>query len=83
MLFRSNYSVHKNEIIKDIAKSYNIFLHYVPPTMTATNQPLDVKINGPVKAIGKQLAKEIFLEDPFSTPTLIDSINCLISSVKK
>ena len=78
-----HYSVHKNDIINDVAKSLNIKLIYVPPNSTSIHQPLDVKINGPVKSIGKYLSKELFLEDPFSTPTLLNSVETLIKSVKK
>ena len=61
----------------------NIILEFIPAYTTSNYQPLDVKINGPIKAIGKNIAKELFLEDPFSTPTLSSSIKCLIEAKKK
>lgn len=82
-LILDNYSVHKKDIIIDVAGSLNIKLIFVPPNMTPVHQPLDVKINGPVKSIGKYLSKELFLEEPFSTPSLCDSILMLIESIKR
>ena len=71
-----NYSVHKMESVISYAKNLNIILEFIPAYTTSNYQPLDVKINGPIKAIGKNIAKELFLEDPFSTPTLSSSIKC-------
>jgi hypothetical protein len=82
-LILDEYSVHTNEIIKEEANKLNIKLIYVPPGRTATNQPLDVSINGAIKSIGKKIAKEIFIIDPFSVPTLSESIKSLIESKNK
>ena len=78
-----NYSVHKMETVANFAKNLNIELIFIPAYTTPIHQPLDVKINGPIKAIGKKIAKEIFLENPFTTPTLSSSMNCLIEAKDK
>jgi hypothetical protein len=83
VLILDQYSVHTDEIIKKEAAKLNIKLIYVPVGKTSTNQPLDVCINGPIKSIGKKLSKEVFLADPFSTPTIADSIKSLILSIKE
>jgi DDE superfamily endonuclease/Tc5 transposase-like DNA-binding protein len=79
-LILDKYSVHTNTIIKDVAHKLNINLIYVPSGKTATNQPLDVNINGPIKSIGKKIAKEMYISNPFATPTISDSIKSLIES---
>ena len=83
IIFLDNYSVHTMESINNYAKNLNIIFEFIPAYTTSKYQPLDVKINGPIKAIGKNIAKELFLENPFSTPTLCSSINCLIEAKDK
>ena len=60
-----------------------IRLIYVPVGKTAIHQPLDVGINGPIKAIAKGIIKEILLEDPFKMLSLEDAIKALISAIPK
>lgn len=83
ILIVDKYSVHTNENIKKEANKLNIVLIYIPSGRTATHQPLDVLINGAIKSIGKKIEKEIFIIDPFSVPTLANSINSLIESKNK
>jgi hypothetical protein len=83
ILILDKYSVHIHDNIKKKAELLNIILIYIPSGCTSTNQPLDVCINGPIKSIGKKLAKNIYINDPFATPTLQDSITSLIESKNK
>ena len=80
LLILDEFTVHKNDIVKKEAKRLNIQLLYVPPGKTATNQPLDVSINGAFKSIGRRLEKEIFLSNPFGFPTIADAIKCMIEA---
>ena len=82
LLILDEFSVHLNDIVKEIAKKLNIKLLYVPPGKTSTNQPLDVSINGALKSIGKRLEKEIFLSNPLGAPTIAAAIKCLIEAKK-
>ena len=83
VLILDTYSVHCCDIVKATAKRLNIELIYVPPGKTSTNQPLDVCINGPIKSIGKGIAKELFIMDPFAKPSLNSSIEGLIEAKSK
>lgn len=76
------YSVHRVDFIKIQASIFNIQLIYVPQGKTSKHQPLDVKINGPIKTIGKKITKEIYLTDPFSKIDISDSVDSLIESFK-
>jgi hypothetical protein len=83
VLILDEYSVHTDLDVKNEAVKMNIKLIYVPAGKTATNQPLDVLINGAIKSIGKKITKEIFIDDPFATPTIADSIETLIEAKNK
>lgn len=83
LLILDCWKIHTESLIKQLAEKLNIKLLYVPVGMTSTNQPLDVSINGTIKGIGKHISREIFLTDPFSVPTIKDSIKTLIESIKK
>lgn len=83
VLILDTYSVHCCESIRETAKKLNIELIYVPPGKTSTNQPLDVCINGPMKSIGKRVAKELFLMDPFMKPSINSSLDGLIEAKSK
>lgn len=83
ILILDKYSVHRIEKVKEEAVKLNIILIYVPVGCTSIHQPLDVCINGPIKSIGKKLAKNIYMNDPFIIPTLHDSIISLIESKNK
>ena len=80
VLILDQYSVHMDDTIKDKSSECNIELIYVPVGQTATRQPLDVSINGPIKSIGKKIANTIYMYDPFSKVTLVDSIKSLIQA---
>jgi len=82
VLILDKYSVHTSPTIKNTAIKLNINLIYVPAGSTSTNQPLDVNINGPIKSISKKIIKEIYMSDPFATPTISDSVKTLIKSVQ-
>lgn len=80
VLILDSYSVHMLDNIKNEAVKLNIQLLFVPNGKTSIHQPLDVGINGPIKAIGKKIHKEILLMDPYKVPTLKDSIKVLIEA---
>jgi hypothetical protein len=82
-LILDRYSVHTIESVKEYAKNMNIQLIYVPAGKTSENQPLDVNINGPIKSIGRQIIKELYLMDPFMKPKLKDAVNSLIEAQKR
>ena len=77
------YSVHKLDIVKELADKLNINLIFIPSGTKSINQPLDVNFNGPVKSIGKSLANKIFLKDPFEKYTLENSIYTMTKASKK
>ena len=83
VLILDSWGFHKDPTIKELANALKIKLLYVPVGKTATNQPLDVAVNGVIKGIGKHIAREIFLNDAFSVPTIKDSIKALIESINK
>jgi spore coat polysaccharide biosynthesis predicted glycosyltransferase SpsG len=56
-LILDSYGVHEDEKIREIAKKLKINLIYVPPGRTAFNQPLDVSVNGVIKAISGKLIR--------------------------
>ncbi len=80
LLILDEYSIHTDNIIKEYAQDLNIQLIFVPPGRTATNQPLNVSINGPIKSIGKKLLKQMFVIDPHAKPLISDAINSLITA---
>lgn len=80
VLIMDKYSVHTDEIIRNKAAELNIKLIYVPTGKTATNQPLDVSINGPIKSIGRSISNKIFMKDPFDDYTLVNSIKAMIDA---
>ena len=73
-LILDQYPVHKDDLVQKDADTFNVKLFYVPTSVTATNQPLDVNVNGPLKMMGKMIANGIFLKDPFAKYTRINSI---------
>jgi hypothetical protein len=77
------WSIHKLDVIKELALKLNIRLLYVPIGQTATHQPLDVGVNGVVKGIGKHIAREILMGNPFAVPFIKDSITTLIESINQ
>jgi DDE superfamily endonuclease len=79
-LILDQYKVHVNDEIINIASEHNIELILVPVGMTHKLQPLDVGINGIVKNKSKKYIKELYMDDPFVIPTLIDAIKSLIIS---
>ena len=83
VLILDRYSVHTLESVKEYAKTINIQLIYVPTGRTSQNQPLDVNINGPIKSIGRQIIKELYLMDPFMKPQLKDAVTSLIEAQKR
>jgi len=83
VLILDKYAVHTDDLIQQSALQLNIQLIYVPAGKTATNQPLDVNINGPLKSLGKHFINKIITKDPFEKYTLENSINALIDSKNK
>lgn len=81
-LILDSFSVHEDEIIKQYAKEHNIDLIYVPSGRTAFNQPLDVSVNGIVKAIGGKLIREKYMENPLEKIKISDAIECLLKAKK-
>lgn len=82
-LILDSYGVHKDEKICDFAKKYNINLIYVPSGRTAFNQPLDVSINGVIKAISSKLIREKYMTDPLKQIKISDAIQCMLDAKKE
>lgn len=79
-LIMDKFSVHTNETIITEASRNNIEILFVPTGRTGEHQPLDVGVNGAIKSTGKRVMKEIYLSDPYATPTIKDGICALIYS---
>lgn len=77
-LILDSYTVHTDKSIKESSIEFNIELIYVPNGRTAENQPLDVSINGVIKAISSKLIREIYIENPYSTIKISDALKCLL-----
>jgi len=58
ILLLDQYDAHKTDKVKEYAESKNIILIYIPVGMTYKYQPLDVGINGILKAKMKQFYAE-------------------------
>ena len=83
VLILDSFRTHMTEYVKEHAKAFNIQLVYVPVGKTADHQPLDVGVNGPIKAISRGIIKRIILRDPFQILTLQDSITSLVQAIPK
>ena len=83
--YLDSFITHMTENVLLHARMFNIRLIYVPVGKTAIHQPLDVGINGPIKAIAiaKSIIKEILLENPFKMLSLEDAIKALILAIPK
>jgi len=79
-LILDQHRSHLTDTVKNLASKYNIELIYVPKGETAKHQPLDVSINGIIKAKGKYFLKELFMEDAFRKITESDAINCMLKA---
>lgn len=77
-LILDSYSVHTDEIVKKYAKELDIDLIYVPSGRTPFNQPLDISINGVIKAMGSKLIREKYMENPLEKIKISDAIGCLL-----
>lgn len=82
-LILDQYPVHTDEKIKEVAKELLINLIYVPAGKTAQLQPLDISINGPIKALSLGIIKEEYLGDPFKKLNLKTAVNALIEAKSK
>lgn len=80
VLILDKYYVHTHPNVVEEGKRLNIEFVFVPTGKTSTNQPLDVCINGPMKSIGKRIAKETYLSDPFAEHTIKTSIAGMLES---
>lgn len=80
-LIMDKHSSHKGDDIDIKAKEYNIQIIYVPTGMTSILQPLDIKINGPLKCIGHKYIKNMYVNDPYYCPNLNDALCSLIHAI--
>ena len=60
------YPGHNNDIVKATTEALGIQLIWVPPGHTADLQPLDVGVNGPLKAKARRFWREHRLEKEVS-----------------
>jgi hypothetical protein len=58
ILILDQYSTHTDDYIINEAKKLNIKLIFVPAGLTGKLQPLDVGVNGPIKAASKKIYKK-------------------------
>ena len=79
-LILDSYGVHEDEKIREIADKFKIKLIYVPAGRTAFNQPLDVSINGVIKAISGRLIREKYMKNPLEQIKISDVIQCMLNA---
>ena len=84
ILILDKFKIHLLETIKDLATELNIELIFVPAGKTATHQPMDIKINGALKASGKYMNKEKYiLDDKKKQITRDDCILKMLEAIGK
>ena len=66
-LILDSYACHFSEDVRTLAAHLNIQLIRIPPGLTSTLQPLDVRFNGPMLALRKKLSHRRKMIDPFSS----------------
>ena len=82
VLILDQYSSHKNGEVRDKAESLNITLVFVPSGQTSVLQPLDVSVNGAIKAIARsEWLNLTHANDRIVKPS--DSLRMLLSSLKQ
>jgi DDE superfamily endonuclease len=79
-LILDSYGVHEDEKIREIANKLKINLIYVPSGRTAFNQPLDISVNGIIKAISGKLIREKYMTNPLEQIKISDAIQCMLNA---
>ena len=74
------HSSHRGDEVKEVAKSLNIDLHYIPAGQTDIYQPLDRNYFGSVKATGRDQFRKRFRDNPNVKFTEKDAVQDLIYS---
>lgn len=83
VLILDRFPTHTVDIVQIIAFTLNIHLVYIPAGKTSILQPLDVGINGPIKTVGRMIAKQSLIENPCDNLTMADSVKALIEARSK
>lgn len=83
VLLLDKYPVHMTEYVQNLAISMNIKLIYIPTGLTGKHQPLDVKINGTIKAYAKKIWKNENVNHPDKKLTFNDALKHLDESMRK
>jgi hypothetical protein len=79
-LILDQFSAHWEQEVKDKAKELNVTLIPVPAGRTSTLQPLDVGINGILKACGRRLWKYNSLDHRTKKQRFEDGLSSLLSA---
>ena len=82
-LILDQHKSHTGDIINAKAKELKIQLIYVPTGQTANLQPLDISINGALKSISHKYIKNLYIDDPYYTPTINDAVQSLLDASTK
>jgi len=77
-LLLDSFGAHFTELVKDKAEQLNIELIKIPESQTATLQPLDINVNGPMKRI----SDSIWSEQKQLIPELSDSYSAAVKRTK-
>jgi hypothetical protein len=64
------YGVHKTATVTSWCEERNIEVLYVPPGLTSTRQPLDVKVFGPLKSVITKMWGDARINDPLAIPQI-------------
>ena len=72
------YASHRNKKTKNIARNYNISLHFIPPGATDEYQPLDIKVFGALKAKARGAWYQVLYENPEIVPTRSKAATILV-----
>ena len=81
-LLLDQYPIHTSEYVVAEANKRKINLIFIPARLTWKYQPLDVGINGILKASARKLWKEERLSNPNNIPNLCDGVRHMTSAIK-
>jgi len=82
ILILDQHPSHTTDFVKDEAIKRNIKLIYIPKGLTSKYQPLNLKINGIIKAYAKKLWRISGINDPTKKFKVADSIEDLLKFIK-
>jgi hypothetical protein len=68
------HSSHVTDAVKRRAEACGIDLLWIPPGMTSSLQPLDLRVNGAIKCSMRSLWRDRILQDPLQSRSMADTI---------